>query len=318
MGEEGQHSEIYRAYLKVYDYALAAPDVGAAEDGTLTKDIELVSWMRVRFFLSYCLGYILIWGVMTVPQLFMLRQQQLNADASVLNPAMFVLVVIFAGCMSALLSFTTVRRFHEKAGTVTPSNAKLPYETLYPKRLRRRLLWVNVMPFIYLTFGVVPFITRVQHLLLNRTPLQSAAETGSDDTVDTRVTRFRLLHEAIQRAVADNDLKASAALPTLRVLFVRRVKELEIRGQVIAVMLSSLGIAVSLAAIMSKDPIMASLSQGNVLEGLVVASIVTVVAGLSVYLVSQLQISASQGRDLRTVLDVLDVITPVDRREASS
>lgn len=315
--EEGdQRHAIYRVYLTVHDYALTTPDAPPTGHGQGTTNLELLSWIRSKFFLSYLLAYTVIYTVLLLPQFLI---EPFNSARAVprslflLLPSMLVLA-----SFSALMSFAAVRRYHRTAGTLVASNSKLNYDVLYPKQLTRRLLWINAFPFTYMTFAVVPAITRVQHLLLNRIQLQSPTLTQGGASVDTRLNRFAFLYQVVHQALAANNLDARVALPILRALVARRLRELELRGQLIAVLLSSLGIIVSLLATLSKEPILTALSRGNRIEGLMAATVVTIVLGLAVYLVSQLQTTGGQGRDLRAALDVIDVVVPPVQQEPSN
>ncbi|MHA2123150.1 MAG: hypothetical protein ACW990_18280, partial [Promethearchaeota archaeon] len=84
----------------------------------------------------------------------------------------------------------------------------------------------------------------------------------------------------------------------------------EIRTDVqrISIILSSLGIVISLFAFMVKDPILLLFTDANWWDTLIVISIFGLIIGVGVFFITQLHIQIGKHLDLSIVLDAIDTM----------
>ena len=123
-----------------------------------------------------------------------------------------------------------------------------------------------------------------------------------------RLEQYALIKNFIQNKLKNNTKSKINPLNTLKILFERRISEIRTDVQRISIILSSLGIVVSLLAFMVKDPILQFLDKAKEIEILFVISIFGLIIGIGVYFITQLNIQIGKHMDLSIVLDAIDTM----------
>ncbi|MEE9441075.1 MAG: hypothetical protein V3V99_00170 [candidate division Zixibacteria bacterium] len=302
---------MYRVYLEINQFAISMLGEELSPSGPEGSEKEsLVSIdkrISRRYLWTYWFIYLVIYVIFIVPLVFLESRSDSMFDA--VNFRFMLIGSMLFAILHGYIFYKRVIKYHKKNPTDVYRFGNLSYEDIYPKQLRRRLWLWNLWPFMYLTFAIVPIVTRIQHLVetlvLARVIIQKGE--GGKDT-DPRLSQYNLIKDLIQRKIHDYSETKAHPLGTLKKLFERRIATISTDVQRISIILSSLGIAGSLIAIIVKDPIATYFSQPSISDVCLIVSLAALIMGVIIYFISQLQIQVGQRRALSVVLDVIDIM----------
>jgi len=309
---------MYNAYLEIYQFAISLPKEQESflfpKEITKNNMVPLAERINKRFFWVYSTIYFFIF-TLTFWSIFLLVRKGFTFDflEGEVSPLVFIIgYVVFLmlfGILYGWIIFWTVRRYHKRNKTTVYRYGKLSYNDVYPSQLRKDLLWINAILYFYFTFAVVPIITRIQHMVETKLPVTGVKKNHKRSKQgNARLQHYNLIKNFIESRIADYGKTKIDPLTILKTLFERRISEIKTDVQRISIILSSLGIVLSLLALLVKDPIQKLLQKTNIIEVIVIFSLVISIIGVIVYLISQLQIQIGKGRDLSIVLDTIDVM----------
>lgn len=313
---------MYNAYLEIYDFAISIPQeeapIASLEATEQESKVPLVQRLGYRYLWAYWIIYFFLYGCFVASALLIpaatVDQQGRPVEVPGITSDAILGMIIGVLVLSALhgwIVYWRVRKYHRLRQTEVYEFGKLAYDDIYPKPLRRQLLLWNALPFVYFTFAVVPIVTRIQYLV--GATVFARVATGTQEgrkDANARLTQHNLIKNFIGKRIQQSGNPKTEALNILRILFERRISEIMRNVQRISIILSSLGIAISLIAFMVKDPVGEILKSGreNVIEIVIIVSVVGLIIGVAIYFISQLQIQIGKSRDLSVVLDTIDVM----------
>lgn len=304
---------MYRAYLDIYRFASSMPEEQAETVIRDTSDQTSMVELSERVGRSYFWTYFGICLFLDLLLLLPIALEELQKVQSAVDVAQeFLMMSIGVAIMASVqgsFNYQTVKSYHKSHGIQVYKYGKVPYDEVYPKALRRRLWLWNLFPFTYLTFVVVPIVTRIQYRIEIMLGTGRVERTHKKTPTDDRdLLDFKMVKGFIERQISGLPGKKEQTLGTLKELFERRISEISADVQRISVILSSLGVGVSLVAFMIKEPIQNLWTNSNLYIAIGIFSVIAVIVAAFVYLISQLQIQMSRRRELSIILDSIDVI----------
>lgn len=313
---------MYKSYLDIYAFAIAIPGDDSAHSFTpepiANQKIPLENWFGKKHLWTYRLLYFVLYALMTIPFLILgnsgdYASTNASTEPVTMSEPYYIITLLIVIFLIALLHGSIVcaviRRYHKKKKTMVYKYGKQSYDNIYPKGLRR-LLWVlNVIPFIYLTFFIVPIMTRLEHFIVQYFTVKARKSKEEKELSSyPRLDRYGLIKRFIEDKMKASDVKKTDYLDTLKILFERRISEIRTDVQRISIILSSLGIVISLFALIFKGSILELIQSPDVASTIVVLSVFVSIVGVGVFYITQLQIQIGKNTDLSTVLDVIDTM----------
>jgi hypothetical protein len=307
---------MYDAYLAIYQFAISMSGEELSPSALEGNDKEFLVFIEKRisrrYLWTYWFIYLIIYGMLIVPQIVLLpADSDLGHQPDSMNFLSMIIGFLVFAIFHGYIFYSRVIKYHKLNPTKVIRYGKLSYEEIYPKQLRKKLWLWNIFPFAYFTFAIVPIIARIQHLvetkMLSRVILQKS-ESGED--INPRLSQYTLIKNLIQKKIHSYNETKADPLGTLKRLFERRITEISTDVQRISIILSSIGIAVSLMAIMVKDPITELLEKPNAIILYIMFSFIAIIVGIIIYFISQLQIQVGKRRNISIVLDAIDIMRP--------
>lgn len=299
---------MYESYLEIYQFAISIPDEKThyklSEAELKQAKIPLYELIGRKFFWSYLFIYIIIYV------LFIISSLLISWDQIVLSEVIrTILGILLLALLHGWLIYLLVKKYHKANKTLVFKYGKLSYDELYPKGLRRRFWIWNIIPFLYLTIGITPIVTRLHHLIVRKLRHRlERSENKKKAEEMPRLEQYELIKNFIHNRIKIINKSKIDSLSTLKILFERRISEIRTDVQRISIILSSLGIVISLFAFMVKDPIIQVFKKSGFFEILIVISIFGFIIGIGVYFITQLHIQIGKNMDLSVVLDAIDTM----------
>jgi len=214
--------------------------------------------------------------------------------------------VVAVALFYSWLTYFLVKRYHKSENTQVYQYGRLDYEEVYPKPLRTKLVYSHLFPWFYFAPAIVPIVTRLQHQLGGKWNLPLFRRNkGLKGESNQRVNQFELIQAFLSKNLTTDGKNRLAQLEVLKKLFDRQIAQVMVELQRVSITLSSLAVGTALAASLIDNP--AKLFEGG---GVIPVLIITLIIGLTsflVFLLTQLQSQITARRVLSVVLDVVDV-----------
>jgi len=273
------------------------------------KEIPLVLKVRGFFFwtlaLSYFILYFVLFGLVVTISTYGTTEFSIKFILTIT----IVEALIFS-LISTPISFFIIRYYHLKHPTPVNPLRFMEYKTVYSNPVRKRLWWGNAFPWLYITFLIVPLVSRLHYYLLYKFDRGTKA-TKSRPKRDE--DKFKCISEFLVSRLNKN-YSSDSQIGVLKDLFQRRSQEISSKVQRISIFLSTIGIGVSLVALLFQEQLknLPEFMNKPLTDKMILIAIVSILVFLMSLVINQigrLLLVAKNRQNINLLLDALDILS---------